>query len=188
MIGRETMHRTTTQDDATLIARVLRGEAEAYTPLVDRYRVLLYRYARGMGLDPDTAQDMVQDCFVKAYTALRECREPEAFPGWLLRILRNRCLDHLKNVRQRVLSLDDAPRATATLHTSPTAELRRELDSALDALSPLLRDAFLLKHEAGYTYDEIADITSSTPSAVKMRVARARDELRAVFDDRAQAM
>ncbi len=175
--------------DATLIARVLRGEAEAYAPLVERYRALLYRYARGMGLDPDTAQDMTQDCFVKAYTALGKCRERDRFEAWLLRILRNRCLDHLRNVRQRMLRLDETTAAETAVPVMSGAELRRELDSALDTLSPLLREAFLLKHEAGYTYDEIAGITHSSPSAVKMRVQRARDELRSMFrDERMQAM
>ncbi len=176
-------------DDAALIRRVLRGDREAYAPLVERHRGLLYRYARGMGLDPDTAQDMAQDCFVKAYTALGECREPDRFEAWLLRILRNLCLDHLKNVRQRVLRLDETPAADAAARATAGPELRHEIDSALDALSPLLREAFLLKHEAGYTYDEIASITHSSPSAVKMRVQRARDELRSMFrDERVEAM
>jgi RNA polymerase sigma-70 factor (ECF subfamily) len=176
-------------DDAALITRVLRGDPAAYAPLVERHQGLLYRYARGMGLDADTAQDMAQDCFIKAYSALAECREPHRFEAWLLRILRNRCLDHLKNVRQRVLRLDEAPADHAAAQSTSGTELRHEIDSALAALSPLLREAFLLKHEAGYTYDEIASITHSTPSAVKMRVQRAREELRAIFrDERAEAV
>jgi hypothetical protein len=53
------------------------------------------------------------------------------------------------------------------------------LRAALDRLPNALRQAFLLKHDAGYTYEEVAEITESSPSAVKMRVHRAREALRA---------
>jgi RNA polymerase sigma-70 factor (ECF subfamily) len=59
-----------------------------------------------------------------------------------------------------------------------TDDVDRTLREALQQLPAILRDAFLLKHDAGYTYDEIADITNTSPSAVKMRVHRARETLR----------
>lgn len=172
----------TGRTDAALIARVLDGRVNAYAPLVERYQAPLYRHARGMGLDPDSAEDMVQDTFVRAYAALRECRDPAHFRAWLYRILRNCCLDHMKNLRQQWVPLDDVASTEPVMHAAGSAELRREVDDALARLSPLLREAFLLKHEGGYTYDEIAGITDSSPSAVKMRVQRARDELRATLD------
>jgi hypothetical protein len=57
-------------------------------------------------------------------------------------------------------------------------ELTLTLRAALDRLPNGLREAFLLKHDAGYTYEEVAEITESSPSAVKMRVHRAREALR----------
>ena len=58
-------------------------------------------------------------------------------------------------------------------------ELTLTLRAALEQLPQALREAFLLKHDAGYTYEEIAELTEASPSAVKMRVHRARDALRA---------
>lgn len=84
--------------DADLVRRVLAGDLEDYSALVRRHQNVLYRYARAMGLDGDTAADMVQDTLVKAYRQLRECRQPGRFRAWLFRILRNRCLDHLKEI------------------------------------------------------------------------------------------
>ncbi len=169
-------------DDAAVVARVLDGDAHAYATLVARHQAGLYRHARGMGLDADTAEDMVQDCLVKAYGALRECRDTQHVRAWLYRILRNRCLDHLKNVRRRTVPLEQVGTAEPVLHARGTVELQRELDDALERLPPMLREAFLLKHEAGYTYDEIADIADCTASAAKMRVHRAREELRTALD------
>ena len=166
-------------DDAALVARVLEGDVAAYEGLVRRHQGALFRHARGMGLDPDTAEDMVQDALVKAYAALADCRDGAAFRSWAFRILRNRCLDHLKDVRRRDVPIDDAaPGGADAFGHAPSADLRHEIEDALGRLSPLLREAFLLRHEAGYTYDELAAITDTSPSAVKMRVHRAREELR----------
>ncbi len=175
MIGRRT-------GDGALVARVLDGDTRAYDRLVRRHQAALFRYARGMGMDADTAEDMVQDTLVRAYTSLADCRDRDAFRAWAYRILRNRCLDYLKNIRRRDVPLDAvSPDGAERFGATPTTELRHELEDALDRLSPLLREAFLLKHEAGYSYDEMAGITDTSPSAVKMRVHRAREELRTLL-------
>ena len=171
-------------DDAALVARVLDGDRRAFEPLVRRHQAALWRYARGMGLDGDTAEDMVQDALVKAYTSLGDCRDGAAFRAWAFRILRNCCLDHLKNVRRRNVPLEEAsPDGPEGFGQEPVTEIRYELEDALGRLSPLLREAFLLKHEAGYSYDEMADIADTSASAVKMRVSRAREELRDLLEE-----
>lgn len=166
--------------DAEIVARVLAGEVEGYSVLVRRHQDALYRYARAMALDADTTADMVQDTLVKAYRQLRECREPGQFRAWLFRILRNRCLDHLKNVRRTELPLDvlrDGREANGRYDDG--VELRLTLAPAFNKLPAALRDAFLLKHQAGYSYEELAEIAGCSVSAAKMRVHRAREALRA---------
>lgn len=179
--GRLGRHRS----DGEIVARVLNGDRRAYEALVERHQGALHRQARGMGLDPDTAEDMVQETLVKAYANLRSCRKPEKFRSWAFRILRNQCLDHLKDPRHRSVALEDTGPGPAGLASNPASELRHEIHDALGRLTPLLREAFLLKHEAGYTYDEVAEITDASPSAVKMRVHRARQELRDLLETRA---
>lgn len=169
------------ESDARIVARVLKGDREGFAELVRRHQAALYRHARGMGLDPDGAEDMVQEALVKAYSGLAECRDPDRFRAWIFRILRNGCLDHLKNVRRKNVSLEVADDGQEFFGAEAPTELRHELDDALDRLSPLLREAFLLKHEAGYSYDELAGIADSTASAMKMRVHRAREELRSLL-------
>ena len=167
--------RTWLGEDADVVGRVRAGEPDAYAVLVRRYQRLLYRHTRGMGLDHDTGLDMVQDAFVKAYTCLEECREPGHFRAWLFRICRNLCLDHLKNIRRRSVSLDAMGEEAALAPVGgPRAAARHMLWEALDSLPADLREAFLLKHEMGYTYEEVAEMVDLTPSAAKMRVHRAR--------------
>ncbi len=165
--------------DAELVALVRDGDRDAYAPLVDRHQALLYRHARGMGLDHDTSLDLVQDAFVRAYERLAECQDPARFRAWAFRIARNLCLDHLKNVRRltvpmsQVEGVDEIPAGD-----EDARDVTRTMRQALLRLPLALREAFLLKHDAGYTYDEVADLTSASPSAVKMRVHRAREALR----------
>jgi RNA polymerase sigma-70 factor, ECF subfamily len=172
--------------DAELVARVRGGEREAYGTLVERHQRELYRHGRGMGLDHDTALDIVQDAFVRGYARLAECRDPAHVRAWLFKILRNLCLDHLKNIRSSVLSIEDVAidALDAAEHTAG-AEERATLNDALSRLPVSLREAFLLKHDSGYSYDEIADMTGAGTSAVKMRVHRARETLRGMLTERA---
>lgn len=184
MAARELALRAVAESDAALIARVLDGERECYSTLVRRHQNDLYRHARGMGLDHDAAEDLVQDAFVKAYTSLEECRDRDRFRAWLCRILRNRCLDYLRDIRRRVVPLDelqDGPDAPAA-HTT-REELRGPLADAFARLPDALREAFLLKHQAGYSYDEMAEIAGASVSAMKMRVHRAREALRSLLID-----
>jgi RNA polymerase sigma-70 factor, ECF subfamily len=174
--------------DGELVRRVRRGDREAYGVLVTRHQGALYRHARGMGLDHDTSLDLVQDAFIKGYVRLAECRDAEHVRAWLFRIVRNLCLDHLKNVRRRTLSLADVSNQEMEGDARAAhAELAVSIADALDRLPVSMREAFLLKHDAGYSYEEIADLTQTSVSAAKMRVHRAREALSEMLSDRAVA-
>ena len=89
-----------TPADAEVVARVLDGHRDEYRVLIQRYQEAFHRFAFGMVDDPDAATDLVQDSFVKAYTNLESCKNPERFESWVYQILRNRCRDYLKNIRR----------------------------------------------------------------------------------------
>lgn len=165
--------------DAELVALVIGGDQDAYAALVNRHQAVVYRHACGMGLDHDTSLDLVQDAFVKAYDCLADCRDPSRFRAWVCRIGRNMCLDHLKSVRRLTIPLSQLADAESIRDGhAADADVGSTLQEALVRLPPALREAFLLKHDAGYTYDEVAELTDTSPSAAKMRVHRARESLR----------
>jgi RNA polymerase sigma-70 factor, ECF subfamily len=174
--------------DADVIASVLGGRTDLFSVLVQRYEDALFRHAQSLGLDPDTSADMVQDALVRAWECLDECREPAHFRIWVGRILRNRCLDHLKRASSRQNTSLDRLGEGGHAFASTTAEgaddviHRRALSTALDdALAALPRDqaeAFVLKHVEARSYEEMALLTDASVSALKMRVHRARDVIR----------
>lgn len=170
--------------DAELVQDALQGKLDAFGDLIQRHQQALYRYCRGMSLDHDASLDLVQDALLKAYTRLPECRTPEHFRAWIFSITRNLCLDYLKNVRRQCVPLSRLPDAEfISADNSELSELNCNLREALYMLSPETRDAFLLKHDAGYTYEEAAEICGISASALKMRVHRAREVLRTFLTD-----
>ncbi|HYH81539.1 MAG TPA: RNA polymerase sigma factor [Longimicrobium sp.] len=172
--------------DAELIRRILAGERELYAGLVMRYQDTLFRHAAAMVADRDAAADLVQESFVKAFTRLHTC-EPDRFGAWVFRILRNRCKDWLKNRRQHTTPLlaDDhaAPDGDDPVRTLERTELGRVVEAALLRLPAAQREAFLLKHVDGLSYEEMAERLETGVSALKMRVMRAREALQEILRD-----
>lgn len=135
----------------------------------------------------DEAADLVQRAFVKGYKKLGSCREPERVGAWLFRILANLCKDHVRSRRRSdvplavvagVLPGDADPEADAV-----GAEIRSRLWGALDALTPEQKEAFVLKHVEGRSYEEMAAVMDLSVASLKMRVQRARKALRGLLEE-----
>jgi len=181
-------HEITEEQDSEIVARVLAGDRECYTLLVQRYQEVLFRHALGMVQDADQAADLVQDAFVRAFTELKRCRDPARFGGWVFRILANRCRDYLKSAGRRSVPLDGAlaaPRAAEADRAHEQRELSEVLSRALAALPASQREALLLKHVEECSYEEMAERLGASVSALKMRVMRAREALQNLLGDAA---
>jgi RNA polymerase sigma-70 factor (ECF subfamily) len=173
------------EPDAALVHRVLDGDVEAFAGLVARHRDRGLRYAAAMLGESTDAEEAVQDAFVRAYRSLGKCREPDRFGAWFLRIVVNRCRTRAA-VRRRagaVFVRDDAALERAAAPAGADPEWREEITRALAQLEALQREAFLLKHVEGLEYDEMARLTGAGTSALKMRVKRACDHLRAFLQE-----
>lgn len=167
--------------DADLVARALDGSDAAFGELVDRYNGLLCRHAQRMLGRADDAEDVVQAAWIRAYRRLAQCRDPERFGAWVFRIAANGCKDALKSERREVVPME-AVGELASPDDGPDREVERAeqvavVAAALDRLPADQREAFLLKHVEGWSYEDMADRLGVGVSALKMRVHRARDEL-----------
>jgi RNA polymerase sigma-70 factor (ECF subfamily) len=171
--------------DQLIIQRVLAGNRDAFQVLITRYSDPLYRHALCMTGSPDVAEDILQLSFIKAYQHLAEVRG--RFDAWVFRIVANGCKDWLKNIRRSHLSYDedDQPSQYATPDEElDRTELRTDLDKALATLPASLREAFIMKHVEGRSYEEMADLLGTTVGALKMRVHRAREALQALLEEK----
>lgn len=170
--------------DASLVAAVLAGNADAFSLLVRRYRDVYTRYAVRMLGDREDADDALQSAFVRAYRKLDHCREPERFAAWLYQIVINECrtFSSRRQRRERHLVRNiDLDQTTAPGEPRDHV-IRARIQKALDCLDPGLREAFLLKHVESLSYTEMMELTGVGESALKMRVKRACERLRELLE------
>jgi RNA polymerase sigma-70 factor (ECF subfamily) len=165
--------------DGVVVRLVLAGDVEAYRILVERYRRAYGRYAVVLLRDPDAAADALQEAFIRAYEGLAGCRNPDRFGAWFFRILQNQCRNALGRMKETVeaerAGLVARDRADGAVERG---ELADALQAALAALTAEQREAFLMKHVEGRSYEEMAQLLGVGVDALKMRVYRARDALR----------
>lgn len=172
--------------DADLVRQVLAGDAAAYAGLVGRYRDRLGRYAVHMLGNREDAEEVLQDTFVRAYRSLARCDEPARFGAWIYGILVNRCRTAgARAARRRRLFVHDeqALEGPATTGQADRTELDELVRWALRRLPVDHREAFLLKYVEDLEYEEMAQLLGVGVSALKMRVKRARDQLRIILQE-----
>lgn len=176
--------------DRDVVDRVIAGDRDAYRLLVRRYQDMLFRHAVRMTSDRDVAADLVQASFVKAYTNIARCRDPDRFGAWVYRILANACKDHLKSKRRKDVSIEDQTQLTDTAENPAVdlerTQLRKLLNKAVEKLPDSLREAFVMKHVEGRSYEEMAEILGTSVPALKMRVHRARETLKETLEQQLQ--
>ena len=169
-----------TSDDE-LIERIGASDPTALAELMGRYGPSLMRFATHFLRSADEADEVLQEVFLRADRAIRRGTRPTRLEGWLFRITVNRCRSRRRRWWPFVsgAAADQVMARASTDADDETIALREELALGIAALSPPLREAFLLKHVEGMEYQEMSGITGVGVSALKMRVARACEQLRA---------
>ncbi len=174
-------------DTGELVRSARAGDAAAFEELVRRHLRAAYNVAFAVTNDPTDAEDVTQDAFIAALERLEECKDPDRFSGWLLRIVRNRAL----NLRraQAVRSAKPLSEALdATSSSSPERDthralLREELTAAMDELTETQRQVVLLHDLEGYRHREIGDLLGISEGASRFHLSSARALLRGLLND-----
>lgn len=178
-------------EDHTLIKRALVGDEEAYKRLLEKYRGPLYGLLYKMVRNREEAEDLVQEAFIKAFSALANFREEFAFSTWLYKIAINNCIDHLRKKKLATYSLDrpvvmregDVKRDYPDFSSSPeltliAKEKIRLIEEAINSLPERYRIVIVLRHSEDKPYEEIAQILGIPLGTVKARLFRAREMLK----------
>lgn len=180
--------------DQVVVERVIKGDVDAFSILVDRYQDRIYSAVLNYVSNPEDAVDVVQDTFVKAYSKLRTFDSASAFYTWLYRIAVNSSIDFLRKRKSRPAdSLDDEKYSESGFEpvskdpsTDPErvavrAEQAGALRKAIASLSDKLRSVVVLHDVEGLSQEEVAEILGVPVGTVKSRVSRARAELRSIL-------
>ena len=177
----------TSEDDRTIVERVLAGDKKAFGELIERNSVAALAFARRL-LDCANAEDAVQEALLAAFLKLEKLRDRDRFRAWLFGILANICHSRLRLLREGYFHdvlggqafvgfrLEDFEPSTEAV--SETRELHSLISAAIDALPDEQREAVRLHYFRGLKLSEIAILTGSPTGTLKARLHHARGRLR----------
>lgn len=175
---------STLSSQLSLVARVLSGDPAAERELYDTHVDRVFRLAYRITGDPELAQDVTQETFIRAFRQLGSFRGQAALSTWLHSIAVSVALNGVRRARRTALRespLDDAPShaltsAPSSRHAEP--DLRMRLHEAIAALPPGYRTVFLMHDVEGYTHQEIGAALGVEAGTSKAQLSRARAKLR----------
>jgi RNA polymerase sigma-70 factor (ECF subfamily) len=184
---------TTDEKNPSFDLEALRsGDRAEFAALIEAYSGQIYRLALKMVQNPQDAEDILQETFIKAYKALPNFEGRSSLSTWLYRIATNEALMFLRKKQPVQVSVDEPlksnegferPRQIIDWCCLPENELmsseaRANLDQRIQELPESLRAVFLLRDIEGLSTRETAEVLDISESAVKTRLSRARFRLR----------
>jgi RNA polymerase sigma-70 factor (ECF subfamily) len=177
--------------DAELVARVQRGDKQAFDLLVLKYQRKIMRLLSRMIRDPSEIEDVAQESFIKAYRALPQFRGESAFYTWLYRIAINTARNWLAQNNRRpstpsAQENEDGETFDATDNLTDSSNPESEMASrqiaetvnkAMNDLPEDLRNAIVMREIDGMSYEDIAESMSCPIGTVMSRIFRAREAI-----------
>jgi RNA polymerase sigma-70 factor (ECF subfamily) len=195
--------------DEVLMMRFQAGDRTAFAALVKKHKTAIYNFVLRLTRSSSSAEDLVQDVFVKVVQSASDFKHESKFSTWAYTIARNVSIDHLRKMSHRHHpSLDQARGDTPdgptlldrTADQHPTASVERVVIGAqigksiarcVEELPQEQREVFLLREVGNLPFKEIADITGVPENTVKSRMRYALERLQASlseYEDYARAL
>lgn len=183
---------STPSPDQLLVRKCKDGDRGAFEVLVIKYHRQIINLCSRLTGDRDTAEDLAQEIFLKAYKALSDFKEDSSFYTWVYRIAVNTSLSHRSSSGTKMAeaalresdSTDDGPAFDHPSSDQTPEEniLRKELGGkimqALEGLGNEFRTTLILREIDGLSYEEIAEVLDLPVGTVRSRIFRSREELK----------
>jgi RNA polymerase sigma-70 factor, ECF subfamily len=173
--------------DQKLVERCLQGDDGAWEAIVSSFGKRVYNLSYRYTNRRDEAEDLTQEVFIRVYQNLKSYRsEQGTFQSWILRVARNLIIDRYRQIRRYPQTGGSEELETMVLideksqnphRAAEQAEASKFLQTGLQALSPELKEAIILRDLEGMAYHEITDLLGVPEGTVKSRINRARVEL-----------
>ena len=142
---------------------------------------LTYRYTR----DYSSAEDLLQDIFIKIFTCIRRLRSPEAFNAWVYRTAINTCVSSIrKSSRGKHAPLNETDRYHYT--EADNTHIRLDMEKAVRILPPKQKAVFLLHDVQGFTHGEVAEVMKWSEGTSKSQLFRARMKIKDYLKEKRQ--
>lgn len=171
-------------EDAQLVMRIQGGDLGAFEALYHKYKRPLYHTALAITGDDGAAEELLQDCFVRAHAAMDRVNGSNSLSPWLHRIIVNLSYNWVKRNQRWPLGLDTfvdrliAGPAASPEHAAEGSELRAIVRDAVASLNLKQRVVVILFYFQGFSLTEIAYVLDCPVGTVKSRLHRASQALR----------
>jgi RNA polymerase sigma-70 factor, ECF subfamily len=173
--------------DNKLVERCLQGDDSAWESVVNLYSKRIYNLSYRYTNRRDEAEDLTQDILIRVYQNLKSYRaESGSFQNWIMRVARNLIIDHYRQVRRfpqgggseelETMNIRD-DKVPNPQRAAEQVEASQFLQDGLQALSPELKEAIVLRDLEGMAYNDMADLLNVPEGTVKSRINRGRLEL-----------
>ena len=172
--------------DEKLVEKVRTKNHQLYGEIVKRYQQKLYRYLRYLTNQPDEAEDLVQNVFIKAYRNLFGFDTKRKFSSWIYRIAHNEGVNHLKKMQKlKKVFFQDHNVLFSPVNNSPEDELIRQeiqkkMKECLDELKSKYREPLILYYFEDKSYQEISDVLKIPVGTVGTFISRGKLILKAI--------
>jgi RNA polymerase sigma-70 factor (ECF subfamily) len=166
-------------NDAAIIDSVCNGDSESFGLLVRRYEDFVYTLVRGLVSSDEAAEDVTQEIFLRAYRAIRRFEKKASFKTWLYRIAYNTSMSYLarKKQKQETEISDSIPAADGIDYN-----LKQSMLKLLNYLKPELKAVVIFHYYDDMKYEEIAEVLNCPVGTVKIRLYRAKHELKILWE------
>ncbi len=177
------------ESDEVLIARVKKGDCEAFNPLVERYKMPLYKVLYRMVHNRDDAEDLVEEAFIKAYRAISRFDLKRSFYAWICRIAVNNAINYIKKERRaQVQSIGMVEYKLTAEKGNPVRMTRQKIlteriNTAIAKLPEEYRIILVLRVDEECSYEDISSMLKIPKGTVMSRLARARQKLKKLFNE-----
>jgi RNA polymerase sigma-70 factor, ECF subfamily len=187
--------------DEALMARYQQGDVAAFTELVLRHEKRLWNFVRRFVTDAATAEDLLQEIFLRVVRNAAEWHPSAKFTTWLYTIARNLCTDNARRgALRKADSLDQTPGAsrdesgahridkvaspdTNAEKAAMNREIASRVDRAVSSLPVEQREVFLMREVMDMSFAEIATATKTSEPTVKSRMRYALERLRGALEE-----
>lgn len=175
------------KDDIWYIERVLKGDTQYFSHLVEKYKDIVYSIAIKVLRNREDAEEMAQESFVKAYKSLHTFKGTAKFSTWLYRIAYNNCISEVRKKKLKFVSTDDVQISDEPEEMNfdglPEENRAKYVKDALDKLPEDEYTLILLYYFEDKSVEEIGEITKLSESNVKVKLFRARKKLYSILNE-----
>ena len=170
-------------DEKQLITRTKQGDTDAFNPLVRKYQPRIYTFISQQVKETETAKDLTQETWLKAFRAIKTFRGDSTFASWLYRIAGNVCIDYFRKQKHDTEPLHTVDERRITeMHPDPCRDLERQelrayLRAAIQRLTQTRKQVFLLYYARDLSIKQIATHLNRSEGTIKTHLRNARLQL-----------